>query len=298
MDRFAAMDVFVRVLETGSFSAAARQLKMGQPAVSKAVTALEERLGVRLLLRSTHGLTPTEAGRHFHEHARQALDKAEEAELAARGAAAALTGRLRVSAPVSLARLHVVPHLGAFLAEHPALELDFVMDDRPIDLVEDGIEVALRMGTLSDSTMTARRIGQSRRLVLAAPDYFARHGEPVLPADLSRHQAIVLTQPGVGTSWTFRKGSAESSITLRGRVRFTAGEGVREAVRAGLGYTIGSEWLFAPELESGAVKPVLTDWALPPTDLWAVFPPGRRASAKARAFASFVESRLPWTRPV
>jgi DNA-binding transcriptional LysR family regulator len=296
VDRFAAMDVFVRVLETGSFSAAARQLGIGQPAVSRAVSALEEHLGVRLLLRSTHGLAPTEAGRQFHAHARAALDKAEEAELAARGAGAALTGRLRVSAPVSLARLHVVPHLQSFLAEHPALELDVVMDDRPIDLVEDGIEVALRMGALSDSTMTARRIGQSRRLVLATPDYLARRGEPASPAELLEHQAVVLLQPGVGTHWTLRKGSAEVALTMRGRARFTSAEGVRAAVCAGLGYTIASEWMFAPELASGAVRALLTEWALPTIDLWAVFPPGRRASAKARAFAAFVEARLAWSQ--
>src|ERR1700761_690443 len=146
MNRFAAMEAYVRVMETGSFSSAARQLQVGQPAVSKLIAQLEERLGVRLLLRSTHGLTPTEAGQGFYERAKRALDEADEADLAARGAAATLSGRLRISAAVTFARLHVVPRLPQFLASHPELEVEVVLDDRNIDLVDEGIDIALRMG--------------------------------------------------------------------------------------------------------------------------------------------------------
>src|SRR6266851_2379007 len=166
MDRLAAMEAFIRVVDAGSFSGAAKQLRVGQPAVSKTIAQLEERLGVRLLLRSTHGLTPTEAGRNFYERAKRSIEEAEEAELAARGAAATLSGRLRVSAPVTFARLHVVPHLPIFLAEHPALDVDVVLDDRDVDLIEAGIDVALRMGELGDSALTARKIGQSQRRVI------------------------------------------------------------------------------------------------------------------------------------
>ncbi|TMV81283.1 LysR family transcriptional regulator, partial [Thioclava sp. BHET1] len=133
MQRFAAMECFVRVIEAGSFSGAARVLRVGQPAVSKTVAQLEEHLGVRLLLRSTHGLTPTEAGRNYYDRARRALEEAEEAELAARGAGTALSGRLRISAATTFARLHVMPHLGTFLHHHPALEIDVILDDRNID---------------------------------------------------------------------------------------------------------------------------------------------------------------------
>ncbi len=171
------------------------------------------------------------------------------------------------------------------------------MDDRSIDLVEEGIDVALRMGVLGDSTLTARKIGQCRRLVLGTPAYFASAGEPTSPGELVAHEAIIMEQRGMGAVWAFRDGSGETSVTVRGRVRVTAGEGVRAAVLAGLGLTIGSEWLFARELESGAVRPTLLEWSLPPLDLWAVFPTGRRASAKARAFASFVETRLQSSIP-
>src|ERR1700743_1592155 len=151
MNHFAAMEAFVRVVETGSFSSAARQLDVGQPSVSKMIAQLEDRLGVRLLLRSTHGLTPTEAGQNFYERAVRSLEEADEADLAARGAAATLSGRLRICAAVTFARLHVVPHLPLFLAEHPDLEIEVVLDDRNIDLVEAGIDIALRMGALADS---------------------------------------------------------------------------------------------------------------------------------------------------
>jgi len=151
IDRLAAMETFVQVIEAGSFSGAAKQLQVGQPAISKTIAKLEDRLGVRLLLRSTHGLSPTEAGRNFYERAKRSIEEADEAELAARGAAATLTGRLRIWGAVSFGRLHVVPRLSAFLAEHPALNVDVVLDDRDVDLIEAGIDVALRMGELRDS---------------------------------------------------------------------------------------------------------------------------------------------------
>jgi DNA-binding transcriptional LysR family regulator len=292
VDRLAAMEAFLRVIDTGSFSGAARQLRIGQPAVSKAIAQLEARLGVRLLLRSTHGLTATEAGQRFYEHAKRAIEEAEEAELAARGAGAALSGRLRISAAVTFARLHVVPHLGSFLAAHPALDVEVVLDDRNVDLIEAGIDIALRMGDLTDSTLTARKIAQGRRLVLGTPSYFAKAGEPRTPAELSAHQAVIYDQGSGGGAWRFRQGTAETAVTLKGRVRMTAAEGVRESVFADLGLTISSEWMFAPELRSGRVRAVLQDWTLPPIDLWAVFPTGRQASAKSRAFAGFIEARL------
>lgn len=297
MNRLAAMEALVRVIETGSFSGAARQLHVGQPAVSKAIAQLEERLGVRLLLRSTHGLTPTEAGQNFYEHAKRSIEEADEADTAARGAATALTGRLRICAAVTFARLHIVPHLGQFLAEHPSLEVEVVLDDRNVDLIEAGIDVALRMGDLVDSGLTARKIAQSRRLVLGTPAYFESVGEPLAPADLTSHQAIVYDQRGGGAVWAFEQGLEKTTVNVRGRLRISAAEGIREAVLAGLGLTISSEWMFAPELQAGTVKPVLQDWTLPSIDLWAVFPTGRQASAKARAFVAFVESRMVQVSP-
>jgi DNA-binding transcriptional LysR family regulator len=178
MDRQGAMEIFVRVIEAGSFSGAAKQLHVGQPAVSKTIAQLEDRLGVRLLLRSTHGLSPTEAGRSFYDHAKRSIEEADEAELAARGAAATLTGRLRIWAAVSFGRLHVIPRLSAFLAEHPSLDVDVVLDDRDVDLIEARIDVALRIGELGDSALATRKIGQCRRRVIATPAFFEASGVP------------------------------------------------------------------------------------------------------------------------
>jgi DNA-binding transcriptional LysR family regulator len=289
MDRLAALEIFVRVVDTGSFSAVARHQRIGQPAVSKAVVQLEEWLGVSLLMRSTRSVVPTEAGRIFYERAKRTIEEADEAVVAARGSACGLSGKLRVSTSVCFGRLHVIPNLSAFLAEHPDLDIDLVLDDRNVDLVNEGIDVALRMGAMPDSHMTARRIGEGRRVVVATPAYLQRHGTPTSPGELISHQAVIYTRGGGGESWTFRKASAEVSVVLQGRLKVTAAEGLREAVNCDMGLAVALEWAFSPELRSGKVVAILEDWALPPDNLSAVYPTGRLASTKARAFVSFVE---------
>jgi DNA-binding transcriptional LysR family regulator len=292
MNRLLAMEAFVRVVDAGSFSGAAKQLRIGQPAVSKTIAQLEERLGVRLLLRSTHGLTPTEAGQKFYDRAKRSIAEAEEAELAACGTAATLSGRLRICAPLTFARLHVMPSLPIFLAEHPSLDVDVVLEVSDTDLVEAGIDVALRIGQLTDSALICRKIGQCRRRVIGTPGYFAARGVPRTPADLLAHQAIICEQRDGGATWTFRRGTSETTVSLSGRLRVSASEGIREGVFAGLGFAVASEWLFAPDLQSHAVISVMDDWSLPAADLRTVFPAGRQASAKARAFASFIEAEI------
>jgi DNA-binding transcriptional LysR family regulator len=292
MDRLAAMDAFVRVVDAGSFSGAANQLRMGQSAVSKAIAQLEGRLRVRLLLRSTRGLTPTEAGRIFYERAKRSVEEAEEAEFGARGAVTTLSGRLRIHATVAFGRLCVLPRLPGFLAEHPALDVDIILDDRKIDLVETGIDIGLRAGQLSNSALTARKIAQCQRRVIGTPSYFNTTGVPRSPADLVAHQVIIYEQPLGGPTWSFRQGQREVSVSLGGRVRLNSAVGVRACVLADLGLAVASEWMFAPELKAKTVKPVLTDWSLPPVEAWAIFPTGRQVSAKARAFASFIESQM------
>jgi DNA-binding transcriptional LysR family regulator len=178
-------------------------------------------------------------------------------------------------------------------AENPALEIDLVLEDRDVDSIAEGIDVALWIGPFADSALIARKIAMCRRIVVGAPAYFDVMGVPQNPTDLLGHHAVIYDQRQGGRSWTFRQGSAEVSVTVHGRLRVSAAEGAREAVFAGLGLSIGgSEWMFTPELKSGAVKVVLADWSLPPGELWAAFPTGRRASAKARAFTRFIERQL------
>ena len=294
MDRLTALEIFVRVVDAGSFSAVARRQRIGQPAVSKAVVQLEEWLGVSLLMRSTRSVVPTEAGRIFYERAKRTIEEADEAVMAARGSASGLTGKLRVSTSICFGRLDVIPNLSAFLAEHPDLDIELVLDDRNVDLVNEGIDVALRMGAMPDSNMTTRRIAEGRRIVVATPAYLQRHGTPMSPDELTSHQTVIYPRGG-GESWTFRKATAEVSVVLQGRLKVTQAEGLREAVLCDLGLAVASEWLFSPELRSGKVVAILEDWALPSTNLSAVYPTGRLASTKARAFVSFVERFM--TRP-
>ena len=288
-DRLRAMQAFVLVVDSGSFSRAARRLNVGQPALSKSIAQLEDRLGVKLLVRTTRGLSPTEAGLNFYERARRLIEDADEAERAARGAAAGLVGKLRISAAVTLARIYLMPRLPEFLAQHPDLEMEVVLDDRNIDLVQEGIDIALRMGKLADSSLTARRIATCRHLVLGTPAYFERAGLPTSPGDLAAHEAIIYEQGGGGAVWPFQREGVELTVTLRGRLRVSAAEGVRAAVFANAGIAITSEWMFAPEILDGTVKAVLRDWELPAMDLWAVFPAGRTPTTKARKFADFAE---------
>jgi DNA-binding transcriptional LysR family regulator len=286
MDRLHAMEIFVRVLETGSFSAAARDLRIGQPAVSKMIAALEDRLQVRLLVRSTRQVHPTEAGQTFYERAKRTLAEADEAEIAARGDGAALEGRLRVCASVTFARLHIVPRIGEFLSAHPALSVDLVMGDDYIDLLQENVDVALRAGELADSSLTARKLASTERHVVASPAYLAAAGTPRTPEDLRDHTAIVYSRSLIAQEWRFRRGTTDISVRVPTRLAVSAAEGVREAVLAGLGLAIGSRWM-TPEIESGSVIPVLTDWALPGVDLWAIYPTGRLPTAKARAFVDW-----------
>ena len=280
------------VVDTGSFSAAARRLNVGQPAVSKLVAQLEERLGVKLLVRTTRGLTATEAGLNYYERARRSIEEADEAELAARGAGTSLTGKLRVAAAVTFTRIHLMPRLPEFLQQHPDLEIDVVLDDRTVDLVQEGIDVALRMGRLLNSGLTARRIASGPQVVVGTPAYFARAREPAAPGDLAVHEAVIYDQGGGGEDWTFQRDNTEIAVTLKGRLRVSAAEGVRAAVLADAGIAIASEWMFAPEIKDGMVKVVLPDWKLPRIDLWAVFPAGRTATTKVRIFTQFVEELM------
>lgn len=295
MDRLAAMEAFVLVVDTGSFSAAARRLNVGQPAVSKLVAQLEERLGVKLLVRTTRGLTATEAGLNYYERARRSIEEADEAESAARGAGSSLTGRLRICGAVTFARIHLMPRLPEFLARHPELEMEVVLDDRNIDLVQEGIDVALRMGQLSDSSLTAKRIASGRHVVVGTPAYFERTGKPTAPGDLAAHQAVIYDQEAGGQDWTFQRDDAEIAVILKGRLRVSAAEGVRAAVLANAGIAVASEWMFSPEIADRTVQMVLQDWELPRIDLWAVFPAGRTATTKARTFTLFVQEvmRVP-----
>lgn len=290
MDRLTAMQTYVRVVERGSFSAAARDLRLGQPSVSRLVAQLEAAVGTRLLARSTRRVRVTEAGQAYYEAAVRALEAVDAAEGVARGLDQ-LSGRLRVCAPVTFARLHVVPRLRSFLEAHPDLSLDLVMDDRSIDLLREGIDVALRLGPQRDSALHARKLATVSRRLVAAPRYLEAHGRPRRPADVEAHAAVVYAQ-AEQEAWTFTRQGRRHTVRPPTRLTFSAAEGVREAVIAGLGLTVASEWMFAPELAQGLVVPLLQEHQLGTVDCWAVFPAGRLPTARSKAFSDFVAGLL------
>ncbi len=292
MDRFATLQVFEAVMESGSFSAAARRLNLGQPAVSKAIAQLEENLHVRLFIRNTHGLVATEAARAFHEHAQLALRHLEDADHAARGEGAALTGVLRVSVPVTFSCMQIIPHLNRFLDRHPGLRVEMLQDDRQIDLLEAGVDLALRIGTLDDSSMTARRLAGSERVLVASRRYVEAHGVPDAPATLASHVVLSYGHDGLVREWVARQGERTERVAVDGPLHVTSAEGLRAAILAGIGIGVTSRWVAQPELASGEVVRLLPGWSFGTVALWAVFPSGRMPSAKARAFADFVEALM------
>jgi DNA-binding transcriptional LysR family regulator len=214
------------------------------------------------------------------------------APLPGRGDCPSAQSRLRVRAATTFARLHIIPQLPKFLGAFPGLSIEMSADD-PWDLIDEDIDVVLRIGQRPDAPLRARKLGESHRVVLGAPAYLARAGEPLVPSDLRTHQSIIYDRPGWGADWIFQRGSAVVPVTIMGAVRVTAAEGLREAVMADLGLAVASEWMFTHELAHGTVKPVLRDWTLPGVDLWAGFPDDRPVSTMACAFIRFVEAQLP-----
>jgi len=220
---------------------------------------------------------------------RRRFDGVNHAEGVARGAGG-LSGTLRVSASVCFSRIHVMPRLPEFLAQHPSIDVNLIVNDRFVNLADEGVDLALRTGSLADTSLNIRRIGQSHRRVMATSAYWKTNEKPKTPDDLLAHECVILEREGkLFDEWLFRKGALESTMKMRGRLKVSAGEGLREAVLSGLGIAIVSEWLFSPELASGAVESALDDWSLPMQDLWAVFPLGGLDGAKAREFVAFVE---------
>ena len=295
-DRLKDLELFVRVAETGSFSRAGREAGLAQPTVSRMIGALETRLGVKLLTRTTRRVVLTDAGTALIERARSALAKVEEAENAARGADA-LSGTLRVATPVTFGAREIVPALGSFLAEHPGLRVSLLMADRRVDLVEEGVDLAIRLGPLGDSSFVSRRLASAPRLAVASPDYLARRGEPCSPSDLAAHD-ILSSQPSGSEVWTFRHpSSGETSVRLQARVAVTAVEGMLAAARAGLGVASVSLFACRDELATGELRRVVAGYDLAPIDVHAIMPGGRRPARKARVFldslAVFLAERAP-----
>jgi DNA-binding transcriptional LysR family regulator len=290
-DRLQELTVFVRAAESGNFSRAARELGLSQPSVSRIIGDLESRLGAKLLLRTTRRVVPTDAGQVFLDRARQVLRDLEEAEDAARGVDS-LNGTIRVAMSVTFGTREIIPLLPRFLAAHPLLKVEMLMSESRQDLVMDGVDMAIRLGRLSDSGFGARRLATAPRLVVAAPAYLRERGTPRTLADLSSHDCVFGPARASRQGWAFRRGGKFVPVDVDGRVSIASGEGVIACVQAGLGIAVASLWMCRAELKAGDVVRVLDHEVLEPTDVHAVFPAGPRPSAKVRALADHLASAL------
>jgi len=286
MDRLAVMEQFLAVAEAGSFSAAARRLGIGQPAISKAIAQLETYLGVRLFVRSTRSLTLTEAGRRYREGAERSAAAVAAAEAAAKEDGGRLAGPVRLVVPTCLARLHLVPRLTEFRALHPEIILDLEVTDRDTDLVASGADIALRIGALADSALIVARMGRTRMALVASEpgtDIEAPHGIMGRPAIVSRlHHAK--------NSWTFREASARIAVMVRPVLVVDSDEAARAAALAGLGYALLPHPFVADLIDDGALTEWLPENMLDDIDVSALLPAGRDQTARVRAF-------LDWLRP-
>ncbi|MBR0695640.1 LysR family transcriptional regulator [Bradyrhizobium lablabi] len=290
-DRLQQLSLFIRAVETGNFSEAARQSGVSQPSVSRNIAELENRLGVKLLLRTTRKVALTDAGRAFFKRTKDILDGLDEAESAARGADN-LSGSLRVALPVTFGVREIAPLLRPFLDQHPLLRLDLLMADQFEDLVAKGVDVALRLGKLPSSTYLTRKLGRAKRLLVASPDYLARHGNPAKVGDIARHSFIRGPTNFDAVEWSYGQMGAEGVVKIDGRVRVSSAIGMVACAVEGLGIALVSIWMCRAELETGRLLPILTDHALDPVEAFAVFPGGRQQSSKARAFANYLSVSL------
>jgi DNA-binding transcriptional LysR family regulator len=303
MDKLQAMKSFVRVVEAGSFSAVAVESDATQSAISKQIGALERELGAKLLTRTTRSLALTEEGARYFEQARRLVAEIAEAESAVRAGEQELTGWLRVAASVGFGRLKLMPLVQSFLEQHRKVRIDLRLNDGFVDLVEQGMDVAVRLGELQDSGLVARRVGTSSRWLVAHRNYLRRLPKgsqaPRTPDDLARHNCIVYTELSWRNTWTLRAGPGAPEpvgstrvVRVAGNLQTNSSEVIRAAVLAGMGIGFSPTWLFELELASGEVRQLLPDWEAAAIPVHLVSPRERGQSAKVKAFAEHVAKTM------
>lgn len=295
MDRWQAMRVFVKVAETGSFADSARQLHMSPPAVTRSVAALEDMIGTRLFTRTTRSVKLTEAGNRYLDDCRRILSDIAEAEAAAAGSYATPTGTLVVSASVLFGQMYVLPILTEYLDTYPSMTGRGLFLDRVVNIVEEGVDVAIRIGHLADSGHSAIKVGSVRRVVCGAPAYFELHGIPTTPADLRDHRIIAPTSAWSSPEWQFGQGQ-RTSVTVHPRLFCSTNQAAISATTEGWGLTRLLSYQIGPELLAGTLQTVLTDFEEAPLPIHVIHPEGRRAPAKVRSFVDLAVERLRTNR--
>lgn len=291
MDRLTGMRVFVKVVDLGGFAAAARAVGLSTAMVSKHVAALEQRLGVPLLTRSTRRVAPTEQGRRYHALCTDILQAVDEADREVSLQARQPVGCLRLTAPVEFGNLHVAPLLAGLMRRHPGLSVNLDLSNRVVDLVEEGLDVAVRIASGLDTSLRGRHVTSSRLLLAAAPRYLRRHGRPRDPAQLAGH-ALLSFALGPGTSWTFERDGVRQVLQVRPRFLSSSSEALRVAACAGQGIALLPTFLAAPQLASGELQPVLPDWQYGTLRIYALYPARRTQPARLRVFIDALVERF------
>jgi DNA-binding transcriptional LysR family regulator len=292
MDKLEAMRAYVRVVESGSFTAAADSLGVAKSAISQRVSELESQLGVRLLNRTTRNLSMTDSGHVYYVQCVRILAEVEEVEATLADEQAALKGSLRITAPMSFGQLHLMPAIDAFFNQHPALQLDLDLSDRHINLVEEGFDLALRISRLEDSSLIARRLAPVRRVTVASPAYLQQHGRPMTPQQLVAHQGLMYTHAPKGAYWKFQgKANRSVSVDVPLRARINNGDALMDAAIAGLGISILPTFIVAEAVRRGELVVILQDYPCHEISLHAVYPPPRYQPQRLRTFVDFLAAR-------
>ena len=293
MDRLAGLDLFIRVVETGSFSKAAEDLGIAQPTATKAVAAIEERLGARLLHRSTRGVTPTEVGALYYEKCKRISREVEDAENLATLLQSGVGGQIRISTSLAFGRRVLVPVVLRYMREHPGVGVDLSFDDRYVNLVEQGIDLAVRMGRLADSTLGARYLGTNPWVMVASPAYLVEHPAPRVPADLAGHSCLIYSSVQGDDRWSFTGPTGvEISVPVKGLLRTNNLSAVLEAARTGMGVAVLPWYVANDAVADGGVVPVMIDHVLPTQDVHAVYPSPKLVSTKVTHFIAYLQLAL------
>jgi DNA-binding transcriptional LysR family regulator len=293
MDRFVALESFVTVVEAGQFSAAAVRLGLGKSVVSRRVSELEEHLGARLLQRTTRRLSLTEAGREFYPRALQLLEDLAEAEQSITSGQGMLSGRIRLATPLTFGLLHLTPLISRFMQAHPKVVLDLDMDDGQVDLIQEGADLALRIGHLEDSSMVALPLAPVRSLIVASPDYLARHGTPTTPDQLKGHPALCYSNlPDPQKFRLFDREGRQSTVRLTPRMLANNGDLLLSAAAAGLGICLSPTFIAYRAIVEGRLVPVMRDYRLPTATAYAVYPSRRFVPQRVRALVSFLQQEF------
>ena len=295
MQDLSGIAVFAAVVESGSFTAAADKLGQSKSAISKQVTRLESRLGAQLLARTTRKLSLTEVGQAFYERCQRIIAEAEEAELAVTHLQDVPRGKLRVTAPLTFGIAYLAPALPDFMKTYDELAVDIEFNDRRVDILQEGFDLAIRIGSLEDSSLIAKRIAQSRFAVLAAPQYLEEFGTPAHPRDLEGHNCLTYSYQESPQSWRFRDPEnprQEMSVRVSGSLMTNNGNALAAAGAAGMGIQQAPTFICADHIRSGCLVPILEDYAPEPLGIYALYPPNRHLSAKVRVFIDFLVARF------